>query len=140
MDLWTWFVRTSAGRPEQAYLGGVRILLAVAVAASLLVIGGPAHADKADIFAGTASCTTMEEAFALGAKLDKGIRLTRMQLETQWDARGKKDLGRSTHEKVVVVYPACRSDGVTGFYRVAFYRATMRTLGAAYMDIAFAVS
>jgi len=118
----------------------IRTLAAVAatLSASLLV----APSARADIPSRVPGhCVTTGEAYSLSAKLEKGIRLTDRQLETQWDVRGKTDRGRSTHEKVVKVYPACLEHGISaGFVRVAFYRPTMRTLGAAYMRITFTVT
>jgi hypothetical protein len=113
------------------------LIVGLAVAATL-GMAAPADADKADIVAGTASCVLMDEAYALGAKLDKGIRPDIRQVSVLFGTHGRTDVGRSTHEKLVKTYPACRADGVEGFYRVAFYRPTMRALGAAYMSLVFA--
>lgn len=121
----------------------MHLAAAGAVVAVVVALAAPAHADSEsdlDLDRVPDHCVDLAEGYGLSTLLDRGTRLTMRELETRWDSHGKTDRGRSTHEKLVRVYPACHDDGVIdGFWRVAYYRPTMRTLGAAYMNLTFAV-
>jgi hypothetical protein len=116
----------------------MKCLLAGVAAVAILSATPSAWADISKV---PEHCVTISEAYALDAKHRKGIRPTEAQVDVLFGVHGKKDLGRSTHEKVVKVYPACTDDSIVdGFFRVAFWRKTMRALGAAYMYLVVAAS